>query len=126
MSVKVFYNKSCNVCNYEINHYKKLSINNDIIWIDIVQNEEALKLTSKTYKQLLRRIHIINNGKLIEGAAAFLEIWKNIPKYKILYHIFKFKIFYFFLFIFYEISAYLLFVKNKHLLNKNEKSSTRI
>ena len=120
MSVKVFYNKSCNVCNYEINHYKKLSINNDIVWIDIVQNEEALKLTSKTYKQLLRRIHIINNGKLIEGAAAFLEIWKNIPKYKILYHIFKFKIFYFFLFIFYEISAYLLFVKNKHLLKKNE------
>ena len=49
MSIKVFYNKSCKICNAEINHYKKYS-NNEIEWIDIINNPKAQKLTSKTYE----------------------------------------------------------------------------
>ena len=72
---------------------------------------------------LIRRLHVFKEGKVIVGAKAFLEIWKIIPKYRILYHLFKFKIFYIILFIFYEIAALFLYLKNKHLL-KNEKKPT--
>ncbi len=115
--VKVFYNKSCKICNTEINHYKKHSTSN-ISWIDIVDNKKAQQLTSKSYEQLIRRIHVIVNGKTIEGAQAFLVIWKNIPKYRILYRIFNNKPMFLILHLLYELLAFLLFIKNKNLLNK--------
>ena len=46
--VKVFFNNSCNICRTEINHYKKYS-NNNVEWIDVTNNEEAKKITSKRY-----------------------------------------------------------------------------
>ena len=118
--VKVFFNNSCNICRAEINHYKKHS-DNSVEWIDVTNNEEAQRVTSKSYKELLRRMHVIQDGKLIDGAESFLIIWKNVPKYNFLYKIFKNKPMFLILNIFYEIAAYFLFIKNKHLL-KNEKS----
>ena len=120
--VKVFFNNSCNICRAEINHYKKYSDEN-LEWIDVTNNDEAQQITSKSYKELLRRMHIIKDGQLIEGAETFLIIWKNIPKYNFLYKVFKIKPLFYLLSFFYEIAAYLLFIKNKHLL-KNEKKST--
>ena len=38
MKIKVFYNKSCNICKTEINHYKCL-INNKISFINIIDNK---------------------------------------------------------------------------------------
>ena len=113
--VKVFFNNSCNICKAEINHYKKYSTEN-VEWIDITNNLDAQRITEKSYKDLLRRMHVIQDGKLIDGAESFLIIWKNIPIYKFLYKIFKIKPLFFLLKIFYEIAAYFLFLKNKHLL----------
>ena len=114
--VKVFFNNSCNICKAEISHYKK-HCNDKIEWIDVTNNVEAQKITSKSYKELLRRMHIIEDGKIIDGAESFLIIWKNVPKYSFLYKIFKIKPLFFLLNIFYEIAAYFLFIKNKHLLS---------
>ena len=114
--VKVFFNNSCNICKAEISHYKK-HCNDKIEWIDVTNNIEAQKITSKSYKELLRRMHIIEDGKIIDGAESFLIIWKNVPKYNFLYKIFKIKPLFFLLNIFYEVAAYFLFIKNKHLLS---------
>ena len=96
----------------------KIHSDNKVEWVDVTNNQEAQKITSKTYKELLRRMHVIQDGKVINGAESFLIIWKNIPKYNFLYKIFKIKPLFFLLGIFYEIAAYFLFVKNKHLLKK--------
>ena len=66
-------------------------------------------------------MHVIQDGKWIEGAEVFLIIWKNIPKYNFLYKLFNNKPMFFFLKIFYEIAAYFLFLKNKHLLKEWKK-----
>ena len=117
--VKVFFNNSCNICRAEINHYKKHSDSN-LEWVDVTDNQDAQQLTSKSYKDLLRRMHVIQDGEVIDGAESFLIIWKNIPKYNFLYKIFKIKPLFFFLNIFYEIAAYFLFIKNKHLLDSEK------
>ena len=115
MGVKVFFNNSCNICRFEINHYKKVAGSN-LEWIDITNNEEALKITSKSQKELLRRLHVIEDGKVIGGAKAFLIIWSKIPKYKFLYKFFSIRpIFKIFDYV-YEIFAYFLFLKNKNQL----------
>ena len=112
MSIKVFFNNSCNVCRLEINHYKKISDSN-LEWIDITNNDEALKLTSKSQKELLRRLHVIDNGEVIGGAKAFVVIWSKIPKYNFLSKLFSIKPFFILFHYVYEIVAYFLFLKNK-------------
>ena len=115
MAIKVFFNNSCSVCRLEINHYKKISDSN-LEWIDITNNDDAIKITSKTQEELLRRLHIIDNGKVIGGAKAFIIIWSKIPKYKFLSKLFSIKPFFLIFHYIYEFVAYFLFLKNKNQL----------
>ena len=112
MAIKVFFNNSCNICRLEINHYKKIADSN-LEWVDITNNDEALKLTSKSQAELLRRLHVKENGKIIQGAEAFLYVWKKIPKYRFLYKFFKLPVIFTTFKYVYEIIAFFLYLKNK-------------
>ena len=59
--MKVYYNKSCSICRAEINLYKKQNIE-EIEWVDIANNPDAEKNTSKDNKTLLRRLHVEEDG----------------------------------------------------------------
>ena len=120
MGIKVYFNDSCNICRMEINHYKKIA-NSDLEWIDITNNDEAIKITSKSQKELLRRLHVINDGEVIGGAKAFIIIWSKIPKYKILSKIFSIKPLFIIFHYMYEIAAFFLFLKNRKQLNEKTK-----
>jgi predicted DCC family thiol-disulfide oxidoreductase YuxK len=120
MGIKVYFNDSCNICRMEINHYKKIA-NSDLEWIDITNNDEAIKITSKSQKELLRRLHVINDGEVIGGAKAFIIIWSKIPKYKILSKIFSIKPLFIIFNYIYEIAAFFLFLKNRKQLNEKTK-----
>ena len=113
--MKVYFNNSCKICKAEIDLYKREKIS-EIDWIDITNNDLAEKETSRNSKELLRRLHVKENEKVLQGAEAFLVLWKKIPKYKFLYNFFKLPII-FNLFSFgYEIIAYFLYLKNKKQL----------
>ena len=76
----------------------------------------ATEETSKNSKELLRRLHVKDGEKVLEGAEAFLALWKKMPKYKFLYNFFKLPII-FNLFSFgYEIIAFFLYLKNRKQL----------
>ena len=113
--MKVYFNNSCKICKAEIDLYKKEKTQ-EIEWIDITNNELAKKETSRNSKELLRRLHVKENEKVIVGAEAFLALWKKMPKYKFLYSFFKLPII-FNLFSFgYEVVAFFLYLKNKKQL----------
>ena len=122
MKIKVFFNNSCNICRMEIDHYKKNSDEN-LEWVDITNNQQAEELTSKSKEELLRRLHVIENGEVIGGAKAFIIIWKKIPKYNFLAKILSFKPLFILFHYTYEFVAYFLFLKNKHQLNEKTKST---
>ena len=113
----MYFNNSCKICRTEINLYKKQNIKN-IEWVDITDNETAEIETQKDAKSLLRRLHIKDGENIIEGAEAFLLIWKNIPKYRFLYNVLKKPIIFNIFSFFYEIVAFFLFLKNKNQLLK--------
>jgi len=115
--MKVYFNNSCNICRAEINLYKKQDIK-DIEWIDITNNKSAEIETQKNDKDLLRRLHIKDGEKVIDGAEAFLLVWKKIPKYRFLYTFLKIPIIFTFFSYFYEIIAFFLYLKNKKQLSK--------
>ena len=114
-NMKVYFNNSCKICRSEINLYKKEKIE-EIDWIDITNNELAEKETDKDDKQLLRRLHVKDNDKVLEGAEAFLYVWQKIPKYRFLYKFFKLPIIFQIFKFTYEIIAYFLYLKNKKQL----------
>lgn len=109
MSTKVFFNESCGVCKKEIDIYKKMK--NDLKWVDIHQPEA--KNTNLNVDQLSRRLHVMDEGKLYKGAEAFLVVWSKIPKLNTLYKIAKLPILFQLFAFFYEIVAYMLYLKNK-------------
>ena len=113
--MKVYFNNSCRICKAEIDLYKKEKIK-EIDWIDITSNKLAEKETSKSDKELLRRLHVVENEKVIEGAEAFLVLWKKMPKYKFLYNFFKLPIIFNLFSVAYEIIAFFLYLKNKKQL----------
>ena len=113
--MKVYFNNSCKICKTEIDLYKKEQIK-EIDWVDITSHELAEKETSRTKKQLLRRLHVVENEKVIEGAEAFLVLWKKMPKYKFLYNFFKLPIIFSLFHFGYEIIAFFLYLKNKKQL----------
>ena len=120
MKIKVFFNNSCNICKMEIDHYRKHSDEN-LEWVDITNNQQAVELTSKSKEELLRRLHVIDNGQVIGGAKAFIIIWSKIPKYNFLSKILSFKPLFVLFHYAYEFVAYFLFLKNKHQLNEKTK-----
>ena len=113
--IKVYFNNSCKICKSEIDLYKKEKIDG-IDWIDITNNEQAEKETSKNDRQLLRRLHVKDDEKVLEGAEAFLFVWKKIPRYRFLYKFFKLPIIFTIFNYGYEIIAYFLYLKNKKQL----------
>ena len=113
--MKVYFNNSCKICRSEINLYKKEKIE-EIDWIDITNNEQAEIETNKDEKQLLRRLHVKEDNKVLEGAEAFLYVWNKIPKYRFLYKFFKLPIIFTIFNYGYEIVAYFLYLKNKKQL----------
>ena len=120
MNIKIFINESCSICRSEIKHYKK--INNTIHWVDVKGNEDALNETKLSSKDLIRRLHIIKNKKLYKGLDAFLIVWEEILKNKLLSNFAKLPIIYHIGYLIYEFFALLLFYKNKHLLKKDNQN----
>ncbi len=113
--MKVYFNNSCKICKAEIDLYKKEKIE-EIDWVDITDNELAEQETSKDSKQLLRRLHVKEGKKVLQGAEAFLAVWKKIPKYKFLYNFFKLPIIFNLFSLLYELIAFFLYLKNKKQL----------
>ena len=113
--MKVYFNNSCKICKAEIDLYKKEKIK-EINWVDITNNNLAEKETFKNSRQLLRRLHVKQGEKVLEGADAFLALWKKMPKYKFLYKFFKTPIIFNIFSLSYEFVAYILYLKNKKQL----------
>ena len=113
--MKVYFNNSCNICRAEINLYKKERIEG-IDWVDITHNKKAQEETKKEDKSLLRRLHVKKDGKVYEGAEAFLLIWNKIPKYRLLFKVLSLPIIFNIFSIFYEIVAFFLYLKIRNNL----------
>ena len=65
---KSFFNESCSICKKEIDIYKNME--NELEWYDI--NEKESQITNLSTDQLSRRLHVMDQGKLIKEPRLFL------------------------------------------------------
>ena len=64
----------------------------------------------------MKAVLALADGKIYEGAEAFLLIWNKIPKYRFLFKILSLPIIFNLFSMFYEIAAFFLYLKNKKQL----------
>ena len=114
--IRVYYNQKCTVCNIEISHYKKKNISN-LIWVDINTPSKDLKILGKSHKEMMRRLHVVDDKTIYYGASAFIVLWSNLPNYRLLSKILNVPIIFQVFNIFYEFIAFLLFIKNNRGLS---------
>ena len=83
--IKVFYDGKCGLCSKEINHYRKIAPENIFEWIDITQSTKILKQENLDLEDTLRLLHAKDDdGKLHIGTDAFILIWRQLKRWRIL------------------------------------------
>ncbi len=81
---RVLYNAECPVCSFEINHYaaytekKALRIRFEDL------NEDNLSDWGLSADDAARRLYVMKDGELTSGIPAFLILWQDMPRYRIL------------------------------------------
>lgn len=84
MSIKVYYNSACPVCNAGIREQRQrmenCSVKNDIEWVDVHNNPDAVSELNVPLEQIRERLHVSNSrGELSIGIDAFIYLWQQIP-----------------------------------------------
>lgn len=86
--ITVFYDGKCGLCAKEINHYRKIAPNDIFNWQDITQSMTELSKEGVSLSDGLKLLHARNSdGKLHIGVDAFILIWKQLKRWKLLAHI---------------------------------------
>lgn len=83
--ITVFYDGKCGLCSKEIGHYMTISPPKTFIWRDIANEPQHLKKISVSQRDALKRLHVTdNNGNMHVGIDAFIAIWRNLPRWRLL------------------------------------------
>jgi predicted DCC family thiol-disulfide oxidoreductase YuxK len=73
----VWYDGSCSLCRREIALMQRLDRDGVIDFVDASPGAPpGCPVDSRT---LLRRFHVLENGRILDGAAAFAAMWRVIP-----------------------------------------------
>jgi len=78
----VYFDGACPLCRAEIAHYRKTDRDGALCFVDISATDAALP-SGLTQQQAMQRFHVrAGNGSLLSGAAAFVEVWSRLPKWR--------------------------------------------
>jgi len=78
----VYYDGSCPLCRAEIEYYRHKDRGETLCFIDV---SEAAAVTPEgiTRQRAMERFHVrASDGRLLSGAAAFVEVWTRLPAWR--------------------------------------------
>lgn len=78
----VYFDGGCPLCRAEIGYYRAKDRAGALCFVDISQADTALP-AGLTRAAALRRFHVrAGDGRLVAGAAAFVELWSQLPGWR--------------------------------------------
>jgi len=78
----VYFDGSCPLCQAEIGYYRRKDRSGALCFID-VSKPNALIPNGLTQRRAMERFHVrAGNGQLLSGAAAFIEVWARLPRWR--------------------------------------------
>ena len=78
----VYFDGSCPLCWAEIGHYRRADRSGQLCFVDVA-DENAEFAADLSRRAATRRFHVrTQSGQLLSGAAAFAEVWRNLPRWR--------------------------------------------
>ncbi len=78
----VYYDGSCPLCRAETDHYRGQVGGGELCFIDVSQPGQVLQ-ADLSREQAMARFHVRrSDGQLVSGAAAFVSIWRSLPRWR--------------------------------------------
>ena len=78
----VYFDGSCSLCRAEIGYYRRKDEDRALCFVDVSKtNAEPPEGISQ--ERAMRRFHVrASDGHVLSGAAAFVEIWIRLPRWR--------------------------------------------
>jgi predicted DCC family thiol-disulfide oxidoreductase YuxK len=78
----IFFDGSCPLCRAEISHYRDIDEACGLSFVDISAPHAATP-DGITRQQAMARFHVrAADGRILSGAAAFVEVWRRLPGWR--------------------------------------------
>jgi predicted DCC family thiol-disulfide oxidoreductase YuxK len=78
----VFFDGSCPLCRAEIGYYHRQDQAGALCFVD-VSDPGAVTPKGITQRRAMERFHVsASDGSVVSGAAAFVEVWTRLPKWR--------------------------------------------
>ncbi|NPU10428.1 DUF393 domain-containing protein [Bradyrhizobium sp. 83002] len=78
----VYFDGSCPLCRAEIGYYGRTDQAGALCFVD-VSKTDAEAPEGLTRQQAMARFHVrAADGRLLSGAAAFVEVWRRLPRWR--------------------------------------------
>ena len=78
----VFFDGSCSLCRAEIGYYRRTDQDHSLCFVDISETSAALP-EGVSQERSMKRFHVrASNGRVLSGAAAFVEVWTRLPRWR--------------------------------------------
>jgi predicted DCC family thiol-disulfide oxidoreductase YuxK len=83
--VTMLYDGSCPLCSKEVAHYRRVDKKGQVNWVDIATDQQVLEQHAIGFDAAMRHLHVVTaDGGIVKGAYAFAEVWRALPRYRIL------------------------------------------
>lgn len=78
----VSFDGSCSLCRTEIGYYQRRDLDRALCFVDISE-PGAAPPEGVTRERAMKRFHVrASDGRVLSGAAAFVEIWTRLPGWR--------------------------------------------
>ena len=78
----VYFDGACPLCRTEIDYYRRCDRDGALCFVDVSEASAAMP-TDLDRARALQRFHVrVNDGSLVSGAAAFIEVWRRLPGWR--------------------------------------------
>ena len=78
----VFFDGSCPLCRAEIGYYRRKDQAGALCFVDVSQ-PGATTPEGINQQRAMERLHVrARDGRVLSGAAAFVEVWTSLPKWR--------------------------------------------
>ena len=78
----VYFDGSCSLCRAEIGYYRRKDQDRSLCFVDISETSAAPP-EGVSQERAMKRFHVrASDGRLLHGAAAFVEVWTRLPRWR--------------------------------------------
>lgn len=82
LGLTVYFDGSCPLCRAEIDHYRKQIGAEQLCFLDVSRTDQLLQPDLKR-GIAMSGFHVRrSDGQLVSGAAAFVSIWRHLPRWR--------------------------------------------